>query len=202
MAMPTNLFKQYQRLLTLADAGLFYGNDEFDKERYKEIKALATTLLATITTDSVDKLTSVLAHSDGYPTPKVDVRVLIEENQQILLVQDKRTQQWSLPGGYAEVGYTPAENARKEVREETGLEVQIDELAAVYDTALRDDIPQLFQYYKLIFRATIVSGQFSANSETNSAKFFALDALPPLSKNRTTAEQIYQLTNQRAPYFE
>ncbi len=140
--------RQYQRMLSIAEAGLFYGKDVYDIERFQELKDIALTLLS----ETVDQETSVLKlyldKQDGYPTPKVDVRALIQQEDNVLLVQDRATKEWSLPGGYAEVGLTPKENIQKEVLEETGLHVVVGPLRAIFDTNLREDIPQLFQYYK------------------------------------------------------
>lgn len=62
---------------------------------------------------------------NGYQTPKVDIRaVIFNESGEILMVKEKVDGCWSLPGGWADVGYTPSEVAVKEVREETGLEVK------------------------------------------------------------------------------
>ena len=101
------------------------------------------------------RLRKILTKEEGYPTPKVDVRGLIKR-ESFLLVEDLRTKEWSLPGGYAEIGCSPKENIEKEVLEETGLVVTAKELLAVYDTDKRKDIPQLFQYYKMIFSCDIL----------------------------------------------
>lgn len=185
-----NVFDQYKRLLAIADAGLHYGNDVFDKERYKELREVALELLSNYTEEPLAKLQYVLDDTEGYPTPKVDVRAFIQKDGRFLLVEDAATKEWSLPGGYAEVGFSPKENIRKEVLEETGLEVEKCELVAVFDTDLRSDIPQLFQYYKLIFACTVGEGEFMSNIETTNRKYFALDNLPSLSLKRTTKEQL------------
>lgn len=99
----------------------------------------------------------------------------------------------ALPGGFAEIGWTPSENVAKEVYEETGLKVSVEALRAIYDTSLRPDIPQFTQYYKLIFKCSILNGHFQKNSETVTMDWFSLDHLPPLSLKRTTKEQLCQL---------
>lgn len=194
--------RQYQRMLSIAEAGLFYGKDVYDIERFQELKDIALTLLS----ETVDQETSVLKlyldKQDGYPTPKVDVRALIRQEDKVLLVQDRATKEWSLPGGYAEVGLTPKENIQKEVLEETGLQVAIGPLRAIFDTNLREDIPQLFQYYKLVFACEVISGAFAANSETVQSHYFELEDLPTLSMKRTTKEQLVQLVQDNQLYVE
>jgi ADP-ribose pyrophosphatase YjhB (NUDIX family) len=194
--------RQYQRMLSIAEAGLFYGKDVYDIERFQELKDIALTLLS----ETVDQETSVLKlyldKQDGYPTPKVDVRALIQQEEKVLLVQDRATKEWSLPGGYAEVGLTPKENIQKEVLEETGLHVAVGPLRAIFDTNLREDIPQLFQYYKLVFACEVISGAFAANSETVQSHYFELEDLPTLSMKRTTKEQLVQLVQDNQLYVE
>ena len=189
----------YKRLLALADAGLFYGKDAFDQERYQELRELTLQLISATGHEAtaLPDLEKILTKEEGYPTPKVDVRGLIKKENRFLLVEDLRTKEWSLPGGYAEIGCSPKENIEKEVLEETGLVVTAKELLAVYDTDKRKDIPQLFQYYKMIFSCDILENHpFEKNIETSNCAYFSLDNLPSLSIKRTTKEQLMALMNQ------
>ncbi len=193
---------QYRRLLTIAEAGLLYGNDIFDKERYEELRMIALELLSEIGTETSAELLRLTDQNEGYPTPKIDVRAYIKQEDKVLLIEDKRTKEWALPGGFAEVGFSPKENIEKEVAEETGFTVTADRLLALFDTNLRKDVPQLFQYYKLVFSCTILAGSFVENSETSNAAFFSFDELPTLSIKRTTKEQLAILENGPLPYFD
>jgi ADP-ribose pyrophosphatase YjhB (NUDIX family) len=194
-------FEKYQRLLAIADAGLYYGKDVYDQERYQEMKKIVLELMdQSIAT--TEKLELILDRNEGYPTPKVDVRAFICKENKVLLVEDIHTKEWSLPGGYAEIGVSPKENIIKEVLEETGLTVEVDKLCGVFDTNLRKDIPQLFQYYKLVFGCSIKEGAFVPNSETTASGFFSLAELPPLSVKRTTKEQLMILMAEKGVFVE
>ncbi|EGC69614.1 hydrolase, NUDIX family [Enterococcus casseliflavus ATCC 12755] len=195
-------FAQYKRLLSIAEAGLYYGKDVYDKERYQEIKELALHLMSTVVDQDAAALTLLIEKNEGYPTPKVEVRALIQKDEKILLVEDSLTKEWSLPGGYAEIGLTPRENIKKEVLEETGLLVEVKELRAIFDTNLRQDIPQVFQYYKLVFECEVLAGDFIKNSETSNSDYFALNELPKLSIKRTTKEQLEQLVNEKSLHVD
>lgn len=195
-------FAQYKRLLSIAEAGLYYGKDVYDKERYQEIKELALHLMSTVVDQDAAALTLLTEKNEGYPTPKVDIRALIQKDEKILLVEDSLTKEWSLPGGYAEIGLTPRENIKKEVLEETGLLVEVKELRAIFDTNLRQDIPQVFQYYKLVFECEVLAGDFIKNSETSNSDYFALTELPKLSIKRTTKEQLEQLVNEKSLHVD
>lgn len=181
-----------RRLLAISEAGLAYAQDRFDQERYQDLQRLAQQQLATLGDWPVAQVADLFAQETGYPTPKIDVRAFITRQRQVLLVKDA-TGHWALPGGFAEVGWSLKANVAKEVREETGLAMTVGELRAIYDTAQRPDIPQAFQYYKMIFAGTIGEGEFAANSETIATSWFSEDALPPLSLKRTTPEQLHQL---------
>lgn len=200
--MTIHVLQKYKRLLALAEAGLFYGNDEFDKERYQELKDIALDLLLNISDESLENLENLFDKNEGYPTPKIDVRAYIKWNDKVLLVEDIKTKEWSLPGGYAEIGSSPKENIVREVFEETGLNVTVDKLLAVFDTDLREDLPQLFQYYKMIFSCTIVNGSFQDNLETSNIGFFNVNDLPKLSEKRTTKEQLVILENRTTTYCD
>jgi ADP-ribose pyrophosphatase YjhB (NUDIX family) len=181
-----------RRMLAISQAGLAYAKDRFDVERYQDLHDLTVKQLAELTDRSTETIQGFLQNESGYPTPKVDVRAFIRQQDQVLLVADA-TGHWALPGGFAEVGWTPKANVIKEVHEECGLAVTVSALRSIYDTALRPDIPQVFQYYKLIFACEINSGNFETNSETVGMAWFSLDQLPPLSLKRTTPEQLKQL---------
>lgn len=189
----------YKELLSIAQAGLHYGKDEFDRFRYQELNDLVLQLLHSLGNEPQEAIMDLFSHESGYQTPKVDVRAWITKENYILLVQDSKTKEWSLPGGYADVGFSPKENILKEVYEETGLTVNVKQLKAIFDTNLRKDIPQAFQYYKLVFGCEILSGSFSKNLETSQIGYFAIDNLPALSKKRTTKEQLVQLMQQEGP---
>ena len=138
---------QYKRLLALSQAGLYYGKDVFDKERFEEIRTISLELISEIGKETFEEIKALTTIGEGHPTPKVDVRAYIKKDGKVLLIEDKRTKEWSLPGGFAEIGLSPEENVRKEVYEETGLTVETTQLRAVFDTNKQKDIPQLFQYF-------------------------------------------------------
>ena len=201
--MIDSYLEHYRRLLSIAEAGLFYGEDLFDKKRYEELQELSLKLISNLSNEPIKKLKNIVDSNEGYPTPKIDVRGYIKKNDKILLVEDAKTKKWAMPGGYAEVGLSPKENVIKEVLEETGLIVESCELIAVFDTNLRKDIPQMFQYYKLVFNCIVKDdGLFKENIETSDMDFFTLDNLPSLSLDRTTKEQLIKLSTSTNVYFD
>jgi ADP-ribose pyrophosphatase YjhB (NUDIX family) len=123
----------------------------------------------------------------------VDVRgVVFRADGKLLLVKERSDMRWTLPGGWCDVGETPAENVVKELFEESGFVTRALKLLAVYDNHRHPHEPRNpFQTYKLIFRCEIVGGVATAGVETAVVDFFAEDEIPPdLSRGRVTDQQI------------
>ncbi|KXU87985.1 NUDIX hydrolase [Caballeronia megalochromosomata] len=194
----TRRLEQARRLLALAQTGLHYTNGAFDKERYEEIAAIAHEQLADITSMEAGKVADLFAFESGYANPKLDVRCAVfNEAGQILLVREAADGLWSLPGGWADVGLSPAENAAKEVREESGYTVGIVRLLAAWDMAKHPHPPSVFHIWKLVFLGEIARAGDVIGTETDAVGFFDLDGLPSLSLGRIMPAQIRRLDELR-----
>ena len=130
--MADQIIEWAKELQSLAQAGLQYGKDIFDRERYQRIREISAEMMAEKTGLSMERVNDLFCGDSGYQTPKVDTRAAIFQENQILLVQEKNGK-WSLPGGWCEFNLSPAENTVKEAREEAGLEVAVTRLIAVQD---------------------------------------------------------------------
>ena len=84
------------RLQALAQAGLYYGKDPFDRERYAEIRSIAAQMIAHQGEMPFEKVQGLFCCETGYQTPKLDTRAAIFRDDRILLVQEKNGT-WSLP---------------------------------------------------------------------------------------------------------
>ena len=186
-----DLTQSIKRLNAIADAGLTYGKDEFDRERYLEVKKILSVLTETSSALTKSEIADLLRPTDWYPTPLVDVRAFVPNDQgQVLFVRDKLSGDWTLPGGYAEIGLTPEQNVLKELQEEAGVTAEIVRLLAIFDTDKWQ--PQGKQYYKFVFECRSISGHFSANIETAETCYFLLSVLTELnlSEKRMTKAQL------------
>ena len=117
---------------SIAQAGLYYGKDKFDLERYQRIRDIAADMISFRTEIPVEKVKDLFCNEIGYQTPKLDTRAAIFRDGKILLVQES-SGLWSLPGGWVDAGLSVGENAVKEVLEEAGLRVTADRIIAVQD---------------------------------------------------------------------
>ena len=116
-------------LQSLAQAGIFYGKDAFDRERYERIREIAAEMISYKTDIPKNKAKNLFCSEIGYQTPKIDCRAAIFQNDKILLVQEKNGT-WSLPGGWVDVNVS-VKNVIKEVKNEAGLDVNTDLVIAV-----------------------------------------------------------------------
>jgi ADP-ribose pyrophosphatase YjhB (NUDIX family) len=189
--MPT-LLDHAKRIQALAQIGLSYSTNPYDLERYEELKEIALELMTSATGLPVEKLAQHYGNAKEYPTPKVDVRaVVFNPDGEILLVREAADGYWSLPGGWADIGYAPREVAAKEVQEETGLTVTPTRLLAVLDKRKHGHPPALEYVYKLFISCTATGGTLRPAHDTLGCAFFAEDKLPELSLERVTPEQIH-----------
>src|SRR5215813_8777525 len=104
------LLNEIKRLKAIADTGLLYSNTDFDKERYTELQEMSFRLLSKITGDDIETIKNFYLEVKDYPTVKVDLRgIVLNDEKKILMVQESTDRKWSLPGGWADIGYSPSE---------------------------------------------------------------------------------------------
>lgn len=177
-----------RRLESIASSGAHFGASDFDRERYTELADIARNMMADLSGQSVERVTGLMAgFGEGYRTPYIDVRGAVIRAGKILLVREKLDGLWSMPGGYADVGWSAAENVLKEIREEAGITAQVIRLYAVKHKAKHDYTPDLRDFYKFFFLCDCPGdAQAQAGSEATAVGFFAPDELPPLSLSRIT----------------
>lgn len=181
-----------KRLQSIASTGLHFTHDRFDRERYEEIAAIANEMLSALGEVPIERISNLIPDfARGYATPKVDVRGALVEQGTILLVREQCDGLWTLPGGFADVGLSPARNIEKEIQEEAGLTVSARRLFGVRHKASSDYSPDVRDFYKMFFlcdRTDSVIPQ--PGLETIEARFFRVDDLPPLSRGRTIEADI------------
>lgn len=184
------------RIRALAQNGLVYAADAYNEERYEELLQLSHGILATVSGRSNEEIAACFPVEQDYVTPKIDIRaVVFNEREELLLVREKSDGLWSLPGGWADVGYSPGEVAVKEVREESGLEVKPLRLLAVHDKKCHNHPPAMHYAYKIFIECGLCGGSLSAAFDILDSGFFSLENLPPLSLERVLPEQIMLLAD-------
>ncbi len=168
-----------RELKAIAEAGLRYSKDIFDIERFQQLHQLAALPMQAAVPDFQ------WPQEIGYATPKVDVRAaVIDAENRILLVCEAASGLWTLPGGWADVNSSPAENAVKEVIEESGLVVEAVKLIACWDKDRQGHPRQPEHVYKLVFLCRHIGGALATSHETSGADFFSRENLPSLCPYR------------------
>ena len=188
--MDNRLFLTWTKdLQSIAQAGLYYGKDVFDRERYEKIREISAQMMSEISDLDVGKVKDLFCNEIGYQTPKIDTRSAIFKNDRILLVREKNGT-WSLPGGWCDYNVSVAENAVKETREESGFDVKVIRLIAVQDRGKHNSPLYPYGVCKMFFECSITGGEFKENSETTSVDFFTENSLPDLATEKNNEEQL------------
>ncbi len=203
--METKLLSYIKRVQAIALNGLAYSTNSYDLERYEELKQISFQILAELSGTELTKIQELFATETGYQTPKVDVRAIVIKEDKILMVREKIDNCWSLPGGWADVGYSPGEVVTKEVWEETGLQVKPTRLIGVLDKKFHPHPPSPYHVYKIFIQCEITGGKLQPGMETSDVRFFAKENLPELSTDRITEPQInlvFKHLNNSNPFFD
>lgn len=182
-----------KRIQALSQSGLAFSKDPYDIERYEELREISAEIMAEYTTLNINKVKELFTNDTGYQTPKVDVRGVVFKDDQLLLVKEKHDNKWSLPGGFCDIGLSPAENVVKEIKEESGYDAIPLRLLAVFDREKHNHPPSAYHYYIIYIQCEIIGGSPNAGLETNNVGFFSEDQLPVLSIRRNTETQIQTL---------
>jgi ADP-ribose pyrophosphatase YjhB (NUDIX family) len=179
-----------QRLQAIAQTGLAYAKDPYDRERYLELRGLAVEIAAAGTGAPAEDVRVAIASGLGYPTPKVDVRAVVFRGEELLLVRERRNGRWTFPGGWADAGDTPAAAAERETLEESGYRVRASKVLALLDKARHEHPPSVDYTYKVLIGCRLEGGEPATSHEIDAVGFFARSALPELDLDRTTPGQV------------
>ena len=176
-------------LQSLAQAGLTYGRDVYDKERYERIREIAAEIVSHMSDIPTETVKNLFCNETGYQTPKLDTRAAIFKDDKILLVRENNGT-WSLPGGWCDVNVSVGENTIKEVKEEAGLDVVANSIIAVQDRAKHNLPVYAYGICKVFVLCSVIGGSFQENIETTGSDYFTEDNLPTLAVEKNNEEQI------------
>lgn len=174
----------------MAQSGLAYSHDVYDKERYERLREISAEMLAERSDVPLEKVKDLFCNESGYQTPKLDTRAAIFKDGKILLTHENNGT-WALPGGWCDVLESVRSNTVKEVKEETGLDVKAVRLIALQDRNKHNVPTYAYGICKVFVLCEIVGGEFVENIETTGIAFFDFDDLPEnLANEKTNKEQI------------
>jgi ADP-ribose pyrophosphatase YjhB (NUDIX family) len=186
-----------REIQALSQTGLAFSETDYDLQRYRRLGEIAAEIVERHTGCSKGPIVEGFLAQQGYATPKIDVRGAVLREGKILLVKEGADGKWCMPGGWADVGETPADAIAREVWEESGFTVRPNKVVGVYD-ANRDGTPREFYHaYKVVFLCALVGGQARPSSETLAVDFFDFNELPPLSTERTHQRHLAEVRAHR-----
>lgn len=178
-----------QELQFLAQGGLAYTKDKFDKERFERIRDMSAEMISLQSDLPVETVKDLFCNETGFQTPKIDSRGAVFKDDQILLVQESDGR-WSIPGGWVDVNCSVKENTIRELQEEAGIEAKAIKVIAIQDRNLHNSPRYVYGITKIFIECEYISGDFVRNIETIDSGYFSLDSLPELATEKVNEEQI------------
>lgn len=182
-----------RKVQAIAQNGLTFSRDPFDRTRYQELEQLTATMLSTELEIPLATARAFWEGERGYATPKVDVRGGVFRGAEVLLVRERADGRWTLPGGWVDVNDAPSAAVAREILEESGYRARAVKLAALVDRNRHPHPPGVHHIYKLFFVCELLGGSPAVSAETDAVDFFPVGALPELSRGRVLAAQIERL---------
>ena len=175
---------------SLAQAGLTYTDNVYDIERYGRLREIAAEIIEEKSNISLEKVKDLFCNENGYQTPKIDTRAAIFKDDKILLTHENNGT-WAMPGGWCDVLESVKSNTIKEVKEETGLDVETIKIISIQDRNKHNKPIYAYGVCKIFVLCNIIGGEFIENIETTEIKYFSLDEIPNnLAEEKTNNEQI------------
>ena len=151
--MENQVLEFIKKVQSIAQIGLSFSTDPYAIDNYEELRKISIRMLKEYTSLPDDECE--LYKDFIYPTPQPAVRTLVVRDNKLLLVKEKDSGLWSLPGGWCDIDCTPKETAIKETYEESGYVIECTKLLAVFDR--RHYIKKsLYDVYCLYFLGNIV----------------------------------------------
>lgn len=177
-----------------AQAGLHYAKDKFDVARYQRLREIAIEMIEYKTDISKEKVADIFGCEEGYQTPKIGIRASIFKGNKILMIQECNGM-WTLPGGWADVDLSVADNIVKEVKEEAGLDVDVDFLISVgYQQKQKEKEYRAIKVVEIFAKCVSRGGEFKGNIETIDSEYFSweeiLENKDKIWIQKTSLEQI------------
>jgi ADP-ribose pyrophosphatase YjhB (NUDIX family) len=173
-----NYLTLLDKVRSIAQSGLHHAENPYDRERYQQLLAIATDAYADLLGDDPAKIGAQFRRDVGYITPKVGVDgAVFDAEGRMLVVQRSDDGTWCLPCGWAEIGLSPEENVQREVREETGLIVEVKQLIGVTPFISRYDA-RPHSGYSMLYWCMVTGGALASSHETPNVGFYHLADVP------------------------
>ncbi|MCP4541767.1 MAG: NUDIX domain-containing protein [Chloroflexi bacterium] len=170
-----DIFSLLDEIQTIARNGLNFTSSAYDRERYEQLVRLATQTYGELLTLPDTEIRTRFLRELGYITPKVGADAAIfNPDGEILLMERADGSGWCLPCGWVEPNEKPKETVVREVREETGLEVEVKQLVGVF-TRMPSAQNGPHTMIAVVHMCEIVGGELTLSHEGSALRYWPID---------------------------
>ena len=204
MSSTEEFYSIADQLRAIANLGLRYAENHYDKERYERVLSASARLVATLERRTLDEVMAEYEGNLNHVGPIAAADAAVSRDGRLLLIKREDNGLWAMPGGLADVGETLAEAAQRELREETNVRGRAITLLGIFDSRLCHSRTKSHVYHT-IFLVDPGDSVPVAGPETTDVGFFSEDDLPDLSPGHHIRVPItFKLISGklRAPYFD
>jgi len=198
--MDKQLLTILDEIRAIAQLGLNYTKDSYDKERYEKLLAIACREYGSASELDDEFVKQLLKKELGYITPKVGVNGIVVKNDMVLLEKRYDDDTWGIPGGWAEVGESPQESLIREFWEETGLNIEVNGLVDVF-TRRPGDHGFPHSSIHLLFYCSVKGGELKKSFESRELGFYDYKTIMNWHRDHYAMvdEAMKKLTNKKNP---
>jgi ADP-ribose pyrophosphatase YjhB (NUDIX family) len=200
---PPRWLEWAREIQALAQSGRHYAENDYQRERFDRLTEIAAEIVSEYSKLEYPTLVDAFRAPIGYATPHVDVRAVVFRDTKLLMVRERLDNNWTLPGGWVDVGNIPSQAAERETLEEAGYVVKARKIIGVYD-GNRVAPLELFHAIKLVYLCELIGGDARPSRETSEVAFFGKNEIPVVfsgerTKLRHIDDAFVTLDNPNAP---
>lgn len=191
-----DILELLNEIQAIARTGLHYTEGSYDRERYERLLTLAAQNYSDLLNLPSAEVQAQFCKEMGYITPKVGADAAIfNEKGKILLMERADGSGWCLPCGWVEANERPVDAAVREVREETGLEIEVKQLVGVFTrkASLKNGPHTMIAVVHL---CEIIGGKLTLSHEGLALKYWPIDDMdnwhPNHDKYARVAHKMWQ----------
>jgi len=168
-------FSLLDEIQTIARNGLYYTSSLYDRERYERLMKLTTQTFSELLEAPAEEIRARFLNELGYITPKVGADAAIfDESGRILLMERADGSGWCLPCGWIEPNEKPVKAVVREVREETGLEVEVKQLVGLF-TRMPGVKNGPHTMIAVVHLCNVVGGELTLSHEGSALRYWPID---------------------------